>query len=329
MSDDGTLTLLVGRWTSITARSIEQSAALVQSRQRERNLAFTAAGAVVLLIVTGWLAVRIRRQSYRARLAEAERARLAEQLQQSQRIETVGRLAGGVAHDFNNLLTVINGYADMLQADHSLADEQRAQVIQIAEAGGQAANLTQQLLAFSRKQVVQPRVLNLNDVVGDVARMLRRLVGEHIELTTALDPMLHPVMADPGQLRQVLMNLAVNSRDAMPAGGRLRIETANVTVEATEAAAHPHAAAGPHVVLTVADTGSGIAPDVIGSIFEPFFTTKARGEGTGLGLSIVYGVVRQNGGWITVDSEPGRGTTFRVHLPRVTAGDVPGGPSQS
>jgi signal transduction histidine kinase len=282
-------------------------------------MVWATSGAVLLLVLTGWLAWRIRHQSHRARRAEAERVRLTSQLQQAQRMESIGRLAGGVAHDFNNLLTVINGYAEILQADDRMSEEQRSHLLQIAQAGGQAANLTQQLLAFSRKQVIQPRPLNLNAVVEDITTMLRRLVGEDIELTTVLEPGLAPVMADPSQMHQVLMNLVINSRDAMPKGGRLRIETANVVVDARAAAAHAEASPGRHVTMSVADTGAGIDRETLGHIFEPFFTTKGKGEGTGLGLSMVYGIVTQSGGWISTVSEPGLGTTFTVYLPQVEA----------
>jgi signal transduction histidine kinase/ActR/RegA family two-component response regulator len=315
MYEDGTLSLLIARWTYFTGRSMEQSSALLQAQRREYIMAAAIAGTALLFVLAAFLAWRTRQQSLRAMRAEAERSKLKDQLQQSQRLESIGRLAGGVAHDFNNLLTVINGYAELLEAEEGLTDDQKAQVAQIAEAGGQASNLTQQLLAFSRKQVIQPVSLQLNAVVEGIAPMLRRLVGEDIELTTTFEPNLASVMADPAQVHQVLLNLVVNSRDAMPRGGRLRIDTANVVVDEADAALHPGARPGPHVMLAVSDTGTGIDRDVLAHIFEPFFTTKGKGEGTGLGLAMVYGVVQQSHGWITVSSEPGAGTTIRIYLP--------------
>jgi len=247
--------------------------------------------------------------------AEDARARLEEHLQQAQRMESIGRLAGGVAHDFNNLLTVINGYSDMLLTDPAVPEAHRPDLQQIREAGAQAASLTQQLLAFSRKQAVQPRLLNLNAVVKDIRDMVQRLVGEDIALTTSLDPAPARVMADAGQIHQVIMNLVVNARDAMPRGGRLSIETRSAQLSATEVASDPELTPGVYVVLAVSDTGIGMDPATRQHIFEPFFTTKGKGEGTGLGLAIVYGIVRQNRGWIHCDSVPGQGSTFSLYLP--------------
>ncbi len=227
-----------------------------------------------------------------------------EQLRQAQKMEAVGRLAGGVAHDFNNLLTIINGYGEIVLAGLPEGNPVRGLVAQMKQAGDRAASLTRQLLAFSRQQVIVPQILDLNGVVTDAAKLLRRLIGEDIELTTALDPALGRVKADPGQVEQVLMNLAVNARDAMPAGGTLTVETANVERDG-----------GRYVLLRVADTGCGMDAATKARVFEPFFTTKGPGKGTGLGLSVVHGVVQQAGGRIEVDSEPGRGTTFRVYLP--------------
>ncbi len=321
MYEDGALTRLIAQWTYFTGRSMEQSSALLQAQRRERLMLLAVAGTGLLLLLATYLAWRTHQQSLRARRAEAERARLTDQLQQSQRLESIGRLAGGVAHDFNNLLTVINGYAELLQTDERATDDQRDLVAQIAEAGAQAANLTQQLLAFSRKQLIQPVPLDLNAIVQNIAPMLRRLVGEDITLSTTLDPGLATVMADTAQMHQVLLNLVVNSRDAMPKGGHLRLTTANVAVEEGSSAALAGARPGPHVRLSVSDTGVGIDRDVLSHIFEPFFTTKGKGEGTGLGLSMVYGVVQQSQGAITVTSEVGRGTTIEVFLPR--AEDMP------
>jgi two-component system, cell cycle sensor histidine kinase and response regulator CckA len=248
--------------------------------------------------------------------AEEARAKLEEHLIQSQKLESVGRLAGGVAHDFNNLLTVINGYSDLLLQNPNTGDAHR-RVVQIRNAGRRAAELTQQLLAFSRKQTIQPRALNLNTVVSETEEMFRRLLPESIEMIVQLEPALGRIMADPGQIHQVLVNLLVNARDAMPAGGKLVTETANVDLDAKYAAAHPEVTPGPCVLLTVSDTGAGMDEQVRSHLFEPFFTTKQLGEGTGLGLATVYGIVRQSGGWIWVYSEPGTGTSFKIYFPRV------------
>jgi PAS domain S-box-containing protein len=249
--------------------------------------------------------------------AEEERTRLEEQLRQAQKLESVGRLAGGVAHDFNNLLTVINGYSDLLMARLSVGDPLRDSLNEIRKAGTKASALTQQLLAFSRKQVIQPRPLNLNQLITETRDMLQRMVGEDVELVAKLDPALGQVMADHGQFHQVLMNLVVNARDAMPGGGRLLIETANVELDQPYAATHPETTPGAHVMLAVTDTGVGMDEATRHQIFEPFFTTKGEGKGTGLGLSTVYGIVRQCGGSIWVYSELGHGATFKIYLPRL------------
>jgi signal transduction histidine kinase len=254
------------------------------------------------------------------RRAEAERKRIEKQLQQAQKLESVGRLAGGVAHDFNNLLTVINGYSDMLLGELSSEDPTYETVTEIRTAGERAAVLTRQLLVLSRKKVTQPQPANLNDIVTEVEKMLARLIGEDIRLKSVLSPSLGHVLADPGQLHQVLMNLAVNARDAMPGGGTLSIETANVDVDAGYAEQHPEMKPGPYVQLKVADTGIGMTKEVQSHLFEPFFTTKKQGEGTGLGLATVYGIVKQSDGSVWVSSEPGVGTTFSIYLPRVDAG---------
>jgi two-component system cell cycle sensor histidine kinase/response regulator CckA len=245
-----------------------------------------------------------------------ERIQLEEQFRQAQRMESVGRLAGGVAHDFNNLLTVINGYAEMLLSGQNAGESITAAVTHIRDAGDRAAGLTRQLLAFSRRQVIQPAVININTVVHDTETLLRRLIGEDVELITRLAPDLGSVLADPGQIQQIVMNLAINSRDAMPDGGTLHIETTNVILDQSYEEEHPEVRPGPHVMLAVTDSGCGISPEIRERIFEPFFTTKDLGKGTGLGLATVYGMVKQGGGWIWVYSEPGRGTTFKIYLPR-------------
>jgi signal transduction histidine kinase/CheY-like chemotaxis protein len=243
-----------------------------------------------------------------------------EQLRQAQKMEAIGRLAGGVAHDFNNLLMAISGYAE-LALSAKTEESRRERIEEIAIAAERAAALTRQLLAFSRKQVLQPRVVNLNSVVAEIEKMLVRLIGENVELFVRLASALHNVRVDPGQMEQVLVNLAVNARDAMPDGGRLVIQTANVEVHEGDGTAGDELRPGPCVVLTVTDSGHGMTEDVLDHIFEPFFTTKDSGRGTGLGLSMVYGIVKQSGGAITVESLPGDGCTFRVYLPAAAAED--------
>ena len=253
-----------------------------------------------------------------AGLDMTEHRALEQQFLQMQKMEAVGRLAGGVAHDFNNILTVINGYAEILLAKHPLEeDPQRQELELIHQSGMRAGALTRQLLAFSRQQMMNPREVQLNDLVLDLDKMLRRLIGEDVQLTLELDPGLGVVQADPSQLEQVLLNLAVNARDAMPNGGRLSIATSSIQLDESTVGMGDELKPGPHVVLTVADSGIGMSEEVKARIFEPFFTTKALGQGTGLGLSTVIGIVRQSGGQIQVFSEPGAGATFKIYLPRV------------
>jgi PAS domain S-box-containing protein len=240
-----------------------------------------------------------------------------EQLRQAQKMEAVGRLAGGVAHDFNNILTVITGRCHLLLRRETENVPLRRELDVIFSAANRAAGLTRQLLIFSRKEVIEPRVLDLGALVANLEKMLARLIGEDIETTIVQEPDLGHVKADPGQLEQVVMNLAVNARDAMPTGGGLTIATANVLVDEADARRRAGLAPGAYVMLSVADTGCGIAPDVLPRIFEPFFTTKGPEKGTGLGLATVYGIITQGGGDVWAESEPGRGTTFRVLLPRV------------
>ena len=252
------------------------------------------------------------------RVAEAQRLQLEEQLRQSQKMEAVGRLAGGIAHDFNNLLTAVSGYAELLQGRFGPDDPSRAYVDEILRSSGRASSLTRQLLAFSRRQVLQPRVLDLNAVIRGIDGLLRRLIGEHIELAATLAPALGTVKADQGQIEQVILNLAVNARDAMtPGGGRLTLETRDVDLGPDYGVRHGRPRSGPHVMLSVSDTGCGMDAAVQAHLFEPFFTTKEQGKGTGLGLATVYGIVKQSDGDIWAYSEAGIGSTFKIYLPRL------------
>jgi len=284
--------------------------------REHRPFIWTAAtfilGQTVIIGAFTWNVMRRRR-------AERELARTEADLRQSQKMDAVGRLAGGIAHDFNNLLTVINGHSSLLrESGHLLSDKDKGESLdEIQKAGNQAAALTRQLLAFSRKQVLQARVINLNQIVHELESMLGRLIGERIALTTALDPSLRNISVDPSQIQQVIVNLVVNARDAMGDGGRIIIGTRNDERMPLTAATSDRER--PSVVLTVTDTGKGMSAQPRAQIFEPFFTTKAEGKGTGLGLATVYGVVRQSGGWIDVSSELGAGTTFRLYFPATDA----------
>ena len=248
---------------------------------------------------------------------------LEEQYHQAQKMEAIGQLAAGIAHDFNNLLTAINGFAELMRLQLSLEDPLREMTDKILEAGHSAARLVGQLLAFSRKQVVKPRVVNLNDVVANIHKMLQRIIGENIELVTILAPDLWPVKVDLAQMEQVIINLAVNARDAMPDGGRLTIETTREVLSETDYGFYSESPPGEYVVLVVRDTGLGMSEEVKAHIFEPFFTTKEVGKGTGLGLATVYGIVKQSGGNIQVHSEEGQGTTFKIYLPRAAEEPTP------
>ncbi len=267
--------------------------------------------------------------------AEEEHRRLEEQLRQASKMEAVGRLAGGVAHDFNNLLTGIRGFTDLVLNGLAEGDAARADLLEIQRATERAAALTGQLLAFSRKQVVDPAVLDLNKLIASTLRILERLIGEDIDLSFAPGEDLQAVRVDPSAIEQVLINLAVNARDAMPNGGRLRIATSAVELDAAFCAEHLDARPGPHLLLAMSDTGLGMSEGVKSHLFEPFFTTKGPGRGTGLGLSIIYGIVQQSGGFVHVESDVGKGSSFHVYLPAVgerpstsarpADADVPGG----
>jgi signal transduction histidine kinase len=283
-----------------------------QSFYREnRPVIWTAAvfflGQTAVIVALTWNVLQRRR-------AERELARSEAELRQSQKMDAIGRLAGGIAHDFNNLLTVINGHSALLRETPELGSGDAASSLdEIQKAGNQAAALTRQLLAFSRKQMLQARVVNLNRIIDELESMLGRLIGERIALTASLDPDLLNIAVDPGQITQVIVNLVVNARDAMPQGGRIVIGTRNAAGFPPEAGAI--GTGKPAVVLTVSDTGQGMSAQTRAQIFEPFFTTKREGKGTGLGLATVYGIVRQSGGWIDVGSEIGQGTTFTLYFP--------------
>ncbi len=263
------------------------------------------------------------KETERRRDEELARANREARLAQSHRLESLGQLAGGVAHDFNNLLGVILNYAEFVADELEEGTTAHTDVVEIRRAAERATELTRQLLIFSRRETIKPAPVDLNEVVNDIERLLRRTLGEHIELVVRLDPETPAVLADPGQIEQVLVNLAVNARDAMPDGGRLLIETREVELDRDFLQEHPEASPGRYVRITVEDSGGGMEPEVAARIFEPFFSTKRKGEGTGLGLATVYGIVTAAGGLISVYSEPGEGTVFRVHLPAVDSEAAP------
>ncbi len=313
-------------WLGVPIKAGERVLGVLSIRTT-RSEAFSPGDLAVAMAFASQAAVALEnaRLYQEAQRAYEELSRTQHQLTQAQKMEAVGRLAGGIAHDFNNLLTVITGRSDLALLRLPPGDGLRRDIELIGRTAGRAADLTRQLLAFSRKQVIQPRVVDLNAVLGAMTSMLGRLIGEHIELVAVPGAALGRVKADPGQIEQVIMNLAVNARDAMPDGGRLTIQTANRDLDAA-AAARLGAKPGPHVMLAVADTGVGMSEETREHIFEPFFTTKEVGKGTGLGLATVYGIVTQHGGSVDVESEPRRGTTFRVYLPRVEEA-APGPPA--
>lgn len=249
-----------------------------------------------------------------------ERKHLEDQLHHSQKLEAMGRLAGGIAHDFNNLITAIIGYSQLALTRLATGNSPFDEIEEVIKAGKRAASLTSQLLAFSRKQIVQPKILDLNEIISDLRKMLARLIGEDVQLSVGLDPALGPVKVDRGHIEQVIVNLAVNARDAMPEGGKLSIQTETILLD-EPSVLHSGCQPGAYTVLSISDTGMGMDSETQSRIFEPFFTTKEKGKGTGLGLSTAYGIVRQSSGAITVESEPGRGTTFHIYLPVVKEAD--------
>ncbi len=292
----------------------------------ERKLVRLDGTPVSVIAVGAPMSERGARSILVAMLDTTEQRRLEEQLRQAQKMEAVGRLAGGVAHDFNNLLTIINGFSEILLAKLPDGDPRREAATAIREAGERAAGLTQQLLAFSRKAIIEPKVIDLNEVVGSIGKMLGRLLGERITLVTRLYPQLYRVKVDRGQMEQVLVNLALNGRDAMAGGGRLTIQTMNTSIQEEDEASPPDCPPGRYVELCVSDTGAGMSDEVKTRVFEPFFTTKGLGKGTGLGLATVHGIVKQSRGHVIIDSEVGRGTMFRILLPATTEAPAPAAP---
>jgi PAS domain S-box-containing protein len=304
---------------------------IAQLASSNRDLLNSRAAAVNMMedAVEAREAVEAMNEQLRREIAEREGAQatvttLEHQFRQAQKMEAVGQLAGGIAHDFNNILTAILGYSDLVLDKAAGDPELAADATEIKRAGERAARLTQQLLAFSRKQMVVPRLIDINEVLGGTEKMVRRVIGEDVQFVMALAPELNIVLADPGLVEQLVLNLVVNARDAMPLGGTLTISTANRTIDDEFVARHPGSAAGEHVAITVADSGCGMPPEVIERIFEPFFTTKGSGKGTGLGLSTVYGIAKQSNGYIQVESRVGAGTTFTLFLPRAAgSADAP------
>ncbi len=313
--------LTAPEWRAVTDRGVEElrSVGVATPYEKEycRKDGTRVPVLVGLAILDGSQTIGFMVDLSAQKRAEAALGRTEEQLRQAQKMEAVGRLAGGVAHDFNNVLTVILSYSEMIAESLSPGDPMRADAEEIAKAGHRAADLTRQLLMFSRQEVVEAKILDLNDVLAKMDKMLRRILGEDVDLASVPAPALGHARADPTHVEQVIMNLVVNSRDAMPTGGKLTIETGNVFLDDAHARDHLGVIPGPYIMLAVSDTGIGMDRATQARIFEPFYTTKDKGKGTGLGLSTVFGIVRQCGGSIWVYSEPGRGTTFKVYLPRV------------
>lgn len=306
MAGEGKLAEVFGQWGFMSGQDVASVEGLLDAKRREARLITVALVFALMFLLACWQTLRLVRERDRTLKTEEALRESQERYMQAQKLESIGRLAGGVAHDFNNLLTVINGYSDLVYHQLPESDPVRSQINEVRKAGTRAAELTQQLLAFGRKQVGRPKPLDLNALVAEAEKMFQRLLGEDVQLITRLDPSLGLVMADPGHIHQVLMNLAVNARDAMPNGGALIIETANAEDVGRDA-----------VRLSFSDTGGGMDEHTRQHIFEPFFTTKGPNKGTGLGLATVYGIVQQSHGWIDVASEPGKGATFRVFFPRV------------
>jgi signal transduction histidine kinase/CheY-like chemotaxis protein len=322
LAEEGKLARVFEGWGYMSSQDLASVESLLNARRREVRLIAITLVFALMLVLACWQTLRLTRERDRTRQTEAALRESQERYMQAQKMEGIGRLAGGVAHDFNNLLTVINGYSDLLYRQLPEADAKRSQVDEIRKAGSRAAELTQQLLAFGRKQVSRPKPLNLNSVVEESEKMLRRLLCEDIELITRLDPSLGLVTADPVHIHQVLINLAVNARDAMPNGGTLVIETANAPLDTRKASAQSEFRSGPAVRLSVSDTGIGMDEETRKNIFEPFYTTKGN-KGNGLGLATVYGIIQQNQGWIDVSSDLGKGSAFRVYLPRMEGAEKP------
>src|SRR5213593_2881682 len=315
-------------WPEETARQLRDNDRAILAEDRPAEIFETLPGPDGILRT--WLVFKFPVKDHAGRrflggmaVDITERRHLEQQLRQALKMEAIGKLAGGVAHDFNNLVTIITGYSDMVLSRIGPEDAMRRDIEQIKKAGDRAHSLTRQLLAFSRRQMLQPKVLDLNAVVTNLEPMLQRLIGENIELVIELKPGLGQVKADPGQIEQVIMNLAINASDAMPQGGKLLLETDNAELDETYARRHLPMQPGSYVRLAVTDTGCGMDAATQSRIFEPFFTTKEQGKGTGLGLSTVYGIVKQSGGYIWVYSEPGQGTTFKIYLPRIDKPTTP------
>jgi signal transduction histidine kinase len=328
LAREGRVAEVFGSWGYMSSQDLAAVDSLIQARRRQTYWIVVALTFAVLFAIACSQTIRFMRARNRARDAEQALRESQERYLQAQKLEGIGRLAGGVAHDFNNLLTVINGYSDLLLHQLPEDDARRAPAEEIHKAGERAAELTRQLLAFGRKQIGRPRPINLNAVIEESDKMLRRLVGEDIQMVTRLHPGLGLVMADPGHIHQVLMNLAVNARDAMPSGGTLTIETAAERLERWPKVPDAKTRSGLSVRLTVSDTGNGMSDATLKNIFEPFFTTKGN-YGTGLGLATVYGIVQQSGGCIDVSSAPGQGSSFRIYLPCVEGTVEPVGPAST